>query len=88
MLEILQFIFQDFWHFIGVTIILCMFLGFFANIYKEYHAFKGRYEILLRPETKRNCDPNFLVDPPQDQSKPSVHRTTADGKKFDIHPFE
>jgi len=38
MLEILEFVFQDFWHWVGSVILLSVFVGAFAGIF----SFRGR----------------------------------------------
>ena len=80
MLEIMQFVFQDFWHFIGSVIIIGMFLDVPVEFHKEWHKYNNRPKIQVVNEYHKNYDPSFLVDP-------VIHCKTTDGNKFDIHSY-
>ena len=49
MLEVLQFIFQDFWHFFGILILLAIIFAGLSNVIKSFNSLNNK----IKPNTKK-----------------------------------
>lgn len=58
MLEVLQFIFQDFWHFFGILILLAMIFAGISNIIKSFNSESNKVKSNTKKIIKLNNKEN------------------------------